>query len=145
MKILALTGRILFSILFLVSAPDHFHSDMVRRAADNGLLFAPILVPASGVAVFIGGLSVLLGWKVRWCVWLLAAFLISDALLMHRFWSVQDPTTQQQQQLNFMKDLTMVGGACLIAYFGAGPWSIDSLTQHAPAAWPAGGQAAGAR
>lgn len=64
MKILALTGRILFSILFLVSAPDHFHSDMVRRAADNGLLFAPILVPASGIAVFIGGLSVLLGWKV---------------------------------------------------------------------------------
>jgi uncharacterized membrane protein YphA (DoxX/SURF4 family) len=40
---------------------------------------------------------------------------------MHNRWSAVDPT------LMFMKNLTMLGGALLISYFGAGPLSFDAF------------------
>ena len=33
----------------------------------------------------------------------------------------------QMQQIMFMKNLAMLGGALLIAYHGAGPVSLDAL------------------
>jgi len=44
---------------------------------------------------------------------------------MHNFWSV-GPEQAQLQQIMFMKNLTMTGGAMIISYFGAGPLSLDA-------------------
>jgi putative oxidoreductase len=46
--------------------------------------------------------------------------------MMHRFWAVSDPMAARIQQLMFMKNLSMLGGALLIAHFGAGPVSLDA-------------------
>jgi uncharacterized membrane protein YphA (DoxX/SURF4 family) len=32
----------------------------------------------------------------------------------------------QMQMINFMKNVSMLGGALIITQFGAGPWSLDS-------------------
>jgi uncharacterized membrane protein YphA (DoxX/SURF4 family) len=49
---------------------------------------------------------------------LIAAFLIPTALLMHPYWKVDDPQQRQQQQIHFMKNFTMAGGAlALVALF----------------------------
>jgi putative oxidoreductase len=45
---------------------------------------------------------------------------------MHNFWAVQDPTVAQMEQINFLKNLSLLGGAILISYFGAGPLSLDA-------------------
>jgi uncharacterized membrane protein YphA (DoxX/SURF4 family) len=45
---------------------------------------------------------------------------------MHRFWTVSDPMMHQMQMINFMKNLSIIGGALLITYFGAGPLSLDT-------------------
>jgi putative oxidoreductase len=37
------------------------------------------------------------------------------------------------QQVNFMKNLSMLGGALLILYFGAGPLSLDARRARAEA------------
>lgn len=47
--------------------------------------------------------------------------------MMHNFWATRDATTFQIEQVMFMKNLTMIGGALLISYFGAGPLSLDAL------------------
>jgi hypothetical protein len=46
-------------------------------------------------------------------------------LMMHAFRNVPDPMMRMIQQGFFMKNLAMLGGALLIAYFGAGPASLD--------------------
>jgi len=46
--------------------------------------------------------------------------------MMHNFWAVKDPTTAMMQQVMFMKNLSMLGGALLMTQFGAGPVSLDA-------------------
>jgi putative oxidoreductase len=45
---------------------------------------------------------------------------------MHRFWGLPDPAMARMQYIQFSKNLSMLGGALLIAYFGAGPFSFDA-------------------
>jgi putative oxidoreductase len=47
--------------------------------------------------------------------------------MLHNFWAVADPMMAQMQQTMFLKNLSMLGGALLIAHFGAGPLSVDAL------------------
>jgi putative oxidoreductase len=45
---------------------------------------------------------------------------------MHKFWTISDPGAAMQQQAMFMKNVSILGAALMIAYFGAGPISIDA-------------------
>jgi len=39
---------------------------------------------------------------------------------------MSDPNMAQMQQIMFMKNLSMLGAALLIAHFGSGPLSLDN-------------------
>ena len=125
MKTTALVGRILYSIIFIMAVPGHFKSETVAYAAAQGVPLANLAVPASGILALIGGLSILLGYKVRWGAIALVAFLAPVTVMMHNFWAVTDPMMQQMQMVLFMKNLAMLGGALLISEFRSGPWSLD--------------------
>jgi putative oxidoreductase len=77
-----------------------------------------------------GGLSILVGWHARAGAWLLVLFLVPVTLAMHAFWAVPDPMMRMMQQGMFMKNLGLLGGALLIAYFGAGPVSLDERARR---------------
>ena len=123
-------ARLLLVARFLFSAPGHFQAQTIAYAAQQGVPFANILVPFSGLLAFAGGLSVLLGWHARVGGWLLVAFLVPVTLAMHAFWNVPDPMMRQIQIAFFMKNLAMLGGALLIAYWGAGPFSLDERAEQ---------------
>jgi putative oxidoreductase len=125
MNVIALIGRILFSLMFLLSGFNHFRSESVEYAASQGVPAASFLVPASGVLALLGALSVIFGYRARIGGWLLVLFLIPVTLMMHQFWDMTDAAMSQNQMAHFMKNLSMLGGALLIAYFGAGPLSLD--------------------
>ena len=125
MRSLVPIARLLFVALFLMSAPNHFKAGTIAYAAQQGVPFASILVPFSGILAIAGGLSVLLGWHARAGAWLLVAFLVPVTFMMHAFWNVPDPMMRQVQMAMFMKNLAMLGGALLVAYWGAGPVSLD--------------------
>jgi putative oxidoreductase len=129
MKYVALAGRQLFSILFIVASAGHFSLETIQAAGRHGVPVAGLLVPLSGVIALMGGLSVLVGFHTRLGAWMLVIFLIPVTLLMHNFWSAADPVTFQLEKAMFMKNITMLGGALLISYFGAGPLSFDALAQ----------------
>jgi putative oxidoreductase len=125
MSYLALAGRILFALIFITAAPRHFSRQGIQHAADLGVPLAGLLVPISGVMALAGGLSVALGYKARWGAWALVVFLIPVTLMMHAFWRLLDPVAIHAQQAMFAKNLSMLGAAVMIAYFGSGPFSID--------------------
>lgn len=125
-KVLSLFGRVLFSAIFLMAGPSLFSVGTIAYASQAGVPFPSFLVPTAGVLAIAGGLSVLLGYRARLGAWLLVAFLVPVTLMMHKFWGVPDPAVAQTQMVNFMKNASMLGGALLIANFGAGPLSLDS-------------------
>lgn len=121
-----LVGRILFGSIFVAAAPGHFTESTIAYAASAGLPLANILVPISGVIALIGGLSVIAGYRAKIGAGLLILFLVPVTVMMHAFWNATDPQVHQMQMAMFMKNVAMIGGALLIAYFGAGPMSIDA-------------------
>ena len=121
-----LLGRLFFALIFLMAGPNHFSGQTIAYAASQGVPLASIAVPLSGVLAIVGGLSILLGYRVRIGAWLIALFLVVVTPTMHKFWTVTDPMMQQMQMIMFMKNVAMLGGALLISQFGAGPWSLDS-------------------
>lgn len=124
MQIFVLLGRILFSSLFILSSYKHLLPSVIKYGADSGVPFAHILVPFSGVLAFLGGLSILLGYKAKLGAWLLVIFLIPVTYQMHQFWTISNPSTAAIQQIMFMKNLSLLGGAFMITYFGSGPLSL---------------------
>jgi putative oxidoreductase len=129
MKYIVLIGRILFSAIFLSSALNHFGGQAIGYAAGKGVPMAGLLVPLSGILLLLGGLSVLLGYKAKIGAWMLVLFLIPVTLVMHDFWNVADAMMSRMQMAMFMKNISMLGGAFIITYFGAGPISIDAAMQ----------------
>lgn len=119
-------GRAAFAAIFLPGAVLHFNPAYVQYAAAAGVPLPQVLVPLSGLLSTAGGLSVLLGYRARLGAWALVLFLIPVTLTMHAFWKVTDPGMAQMQFAMFLKNVSILGGALLIAHFGAGPVSLDA-------------------
>ncbi len=127
MKNIPLIGRILYSLILVMGGINHFvqHSNMTGYVAYKGVPMPGLAVAVAGVLALAGGLSVLLGYKAKLGAWLIILFLIPVTFIMHNFWAVTDPVAQQAEMAQFMKNISMIGGALIIAYFGSGPRSLD--------------------
>lgn len=121
-----LLGRFLFTLIFVMSGPRHFMSQTIAYSASQGVPMASIAVPFTGILALVGGLSILLGYRAKIGAWLIALFLVLVTPMMHKFWGIADPMTQQMQMVNFFKNASMLGGALLITQLGSGPWSLDA-------------------
>lgn len=126
MKYILLLGRILFSAIFIVASLAHFTPQDIQYALSKGVPMPSVLVPLSGIMALVGGLSVLLGYKARWGAWLIVIFLIPVTLMMHNFWGISDPMAAAIEQANFFKNISMLGAALIISYFGSGPLSLSN-------------------
>jgi putative oxidoreductase len=124
---LAPLGRLLYAAVFVLGAPGHFQRAGVAHAAAAGVPFAGVFVPIAGLLALFGGLSVLFGFKARWGALMLVVFLVPVTLMMHRFWGVGDAQLAMMQRVQFLKNVGLLGGALMLAYFGAGPISVDAL------------------
>jgi putative oxidoreductase len=124
--LIVFVGRFLFALIFLLAGPGHFTKQAISHAASLGVPVASIAVPLSGVLTIAGGLSILLGYRAKTGAVLIATFLVPVTLMMHKFWTVTDPTMAQMQLIMFMKNLALLGCALLVTQFGAGPCSLDA-------------------
>src|ERR1039457_1829116 len=126
MNYLVLLGRVCYSAIFIMAGPAHFTKGDLAYGVSKGLPLAAIAVPLSGVIALLGGLSILIGYKARYGAWLLVLFLVPVTVMMHNFWTISIPVEKSMQQIMFMKNLSMLGAAFLIVFFGAGPLSVDN-------------------
>jgi putative oxidoreductase len=121
---LALLGRVFYSAIFIMSGPNHFKAETIGYAAAQGVPLASIAVPLSGIIALLGGLSIALGYRAKLGAWLIVLFLIPVTLMLHRFWGLSDPQAAGLQLAMFMKNLSLLGAALIIARLGSGPLSI---------------------
>jgi putative oxidoreductase len=132
MKITILVGRLLFSLIFLLSGPTLFSSATAGYAASQGVPLATILVPVSGVLSVLGALSIILGYKARIGAAMIIVFLLPVTLVFHHFWTIVDPGARETEMIEFLKNISMLGGAIVILIHGAGPYSLDSRAKRNP-------------
>lgn len=113
-----LLGRIIFGGYFLMSGWNHFkHLEGTSQyAAAKGIPMPKLAVIVSGLLLLFGGMGVLLGLYAREALLLLVLFFIPITFKMHDFWTIDDPTQKMIQQINFTKNMALLG-AILILYF----------------------------
>lgn len=119
---IALIGRILLSIIFILSGFSKLTAIGGTAGYFGSLgLPAPTLVAILvGLLELLGGLAVLLGFFTRIGAYALAAFCIASALVAHMGWE------EQMQLIQFQKNLALAGGLLMLAAFGPGAISVDA-------------------
>src|SRR5919106_788510 len=117
MDVVFLIGRILFAVPFVLSGlTNHFSRQGDEYARAYGAPAPELMVPLSGAAIVAGGLSVALGIWADLGALVLAAFALAIVPIMHAFWKEEDAQAQQGQMVNFIKNVSMAGGALAIFY-----------------------------
>lgn len=126
-NLLALVGRVLIAWIFITSGFGKIggFDGSVAYATKAGL---PL--PAVGVAIailieFVGGLMVVAGFYTRIAALAIALFCLVSAFFFHAFWAVP-PEQQMMQTIQFWKNVSIAGGALVLAAFGPGGWSVDA-------------------
>jgi putative oxidoreductase len=61
------------------------------------------------------GLLLAIGKAPRISALILAVSMIPTTLAAHRFWTVKDPAVSKQQQVEFHKNMAMIGGLLFAA------------------------------
>lgn len=124
--ILLLIGRIFYGGFFLISGVNHFTkmNSYKPYAASKGVPAPGVAVAFSGLLILLGGLSVLLGFWPYIGLLLIVVFLLGTTPKMHNFWGVSDPTAKMGEQVNFMKNVALLGAALAMAAIPQ-PWPIS--------------------
>jgi putative oxidoreductase len=123
---LALLGRILLALIFVQAGFEKLmgFSGVVSSIAGKGLPMPEVLAVAT-VAIELGaGLLLVVGLKARWAAFLLFLFIIPVSLTFHNFWTMQGAQAAMNK-IQFMKNVSIMGGMLLLAAFGPGRYSID--------------------
>ncbi len=125
--VLTVLARILLCTIFLLSAVGNKIPNFSRVAqymAAEGVPLPQLMLVGAILFMIAGSLSVVLGWKARCGATLLLIFLILATYFFHDFWTMEGEAVQQQT-IQFMKNLSLMGGLLFIVANGSGPFSLD--------------------
>jgi putative oxidoreductase len=90
-----------------------------------GVPNADTLVYVAGAAELAGGLSLLFGFLTRIGAMGLVLLLAIINLYFHNFWALPEPESKMQM-VQFMKNLSIMGGLFMVIAMGPGRYSIDA-------------------
>lgn len=111
MEILFIIGRILLGGFFIMSGINHFKdwSALKAYAASKNVANPGLAVAVGGLLLLIGGIGVLFGLYIPTAVASLVLFLVPVTFVMHAYWKDADPAMRMSDQVNFMKNLALLG------------------------------------
>jgi putative oxidoreductase len=127
--IITVIGRIMLSTIFLMSAVGNKipnFSQVAGYMASEGVPAAKLLLVGAIVFLIAGSLSVIFGFKARVGAILLLIFLLLATYFFHDFWTFEDAAEKQQQMIQFMKNMALMGAMLFIIANGSGPMSLDT-------------------
>jgi putative oxidoreductase len=121
-----LIGRVIVGCFFLMNGFNHFAQ--INRtsgyAKSKGIPAPALAVGGSGVLLFLGGLSLLLGYHPTVGAALLVIFLLGVSFGIHNFWTVQDQQAKLGEMTNFLKNMAILG-LLLMTLAIPGPWPMS--------------------
>jgi uncharacterized membrane protein YphA (DoxX/SURF4 family) len=123
---LFLLGRVLYGGFFLLGGINHFsHLGMMSGyVGSKGVPAAKAGVIFSGLLIIVGGALVILGTHIRIAAACIIVFLVPVTYLMHDFWNEKDMMGRINQQVNFQKNLALLGAALMMVMIPR-PWMLS--------------------
>jgi putative oxidoreductase len=120
MKLPYYLGRFVFGGFFLYNGINHLiqRKALAQYVDAKNVPMPDAAVTASGVALTLGGASLVFGIKPVLGAAAVAGFLVGVSPIMHDFWRVQDPEKRQSEMINFTKNMALLGGS--LALMGVG-------------------------
>ena len=124
--VLSLIGRIFLAVIFVVSGFGKIagFAGLVDTITSKGLPAAQVFAVATIVIEVGVALMLVAGWKARWAAFVLAVFTAIVTFFFHNFWAVPE-AQKMMEQINFMKNLALIGGLMMVMAYGPGRLSID--------------------
>ena len=106
-----LAGRIIAGGFFLMNGFNHFAqlNMMAGYAKSKGIPAPALTIGGSGAVLFLGGLSLLLGYHPTIGAGLLVIFLLGASFGIHNFWTVKEQQAKQGEMINFLKNMAILG------------------------------------
>lgn len=151
MSLLRRTARVMLSSMFVSGGVDAIlHPEPKVPVAEDvaAAAAAPVpglpeqntelLIRVNGAVQVVAGALLALGRVPRLAALALAGSLVPTTLAGHRFWEERDASRRQQQQIHFLKNVSMLGGLLLAALDTEGKpglaWRAHHAAEHAEAA-----------
>jgi putative oxidoreductase len=126
-SLLQLLARLLISLIFLWSGLQkilHFSATQQYMAMQKMPVTALLLIGAIIVEIG-GGLAIFFGFKTKWAALIIALYLIPTTLIFHGH------VADQTQLVQFLKNLTTIGGLLMLTAFDGGRFSVDAPKKKA--------------
>jgi putative oxidoreductase len=123
----SVAGRVMLVAIFVLSAVGNKipnYNQVASYMASEGVPAPQVLLAGAIVFLLVGGVTVALGWHARVGAALLAVFLVLATYYFHDFWTLTDPQAQQAQQIQFFKNMGLLGAMTMIMANGPGAWSL---------------------
>lgn len=126
MDYLFLLGRVLFGGFFVLSGLKHLTglAGMTGYAQMKKVPAAKFGVIVSGLMILLGGIGVITGIYTTISLWLIIIFLVLVTFKMHAYWAVTDVNMKMAEQVNFKKNLALLGAALMLLAL-ATPWAMS--------------------
>ncbi len=103
--------------------------DLLQNIFSYALSSVSLFLAAAIFCQVIGGLCILLGIQVRFGAFLLVVFLVPITILFHHFWLLQG-LDRQMQMIEFMKNISILGGLFILLAYGKCKKSRSSEESH---------------
>ena len=127
--VFTVAGRVMLATIFLMSAVGNKipnFNDVAAYIASEGVPMPQVMLFGGIVFLIAGSLSVIAGCKAKIGAGLLLVFLVLATYFFHDFWSFEDAAEKQQQMIQFMKNLALMGAMVHLIANGPGPMSLDA-------------------
>lgn len=123
----ALIGRVLLAVLFLPSGIDKaLHlQNAIGAVTQAGVPYPEIAAPLAAAVEVIGPVLLILGLFTRLGALALVVFTAAAAYFFHHYWDMSD-AARMSNQVNFWKNVAVIGGLLYVVGFGAGRFAIDA-------------------
>jgi putative oxidoreductase len=125
---LLLIARMLLGAIFIWSGFGKLMNldGFITSLANQGVPMAPVLGIVGPCVEFFGGLAIVLGAWTRPAAILMVVFTACATLIAHRYWEA--PEAQRvAQQIQFMKNVAIIGGFVALIAAGPGRFSVDGF------------------
>ena len=113
MSLLKNLSHLPLASIFISSGAQAFlgpRPQQVSKVADAGIPNPDLAMELNGAAMLVGGIMLALGFAPRFASAILIASMIPTTLIGHPFWKEKDEAGRRNQQIQFLKNLGLLGG-----------------------------------
>ncbi|MDZ4684473.1 MAG: DoxX family protein [Planctomycetaceae bacterium] len=124
----SILGRVFLCTVFLLSAVGNKipkFNQVAGYMGSEGVPAPQILLAGAIAFLIVGSTAVIAGYQARFGASLLAVFLVLATYYFHDFWTMP-PEQAQEQMIQFMKNLGLLGAMLFIVANGSGAGSLDN-------------------